>query len=172
VPRQARAFWLAVIVPGFVLAAWVLIGWRPQLQDLPRLGLYILAAIATSGLKVRLPGILSTLSMNYVFIIAGLIDLGQGGGILIATAGVLCQTFYKTKKTPQAQQVVFNFANIWLAVYAASYCFHHPILQSIDRFGVFPIVSASLAYFAVNTLILAGIIGLTSDNRVLDVWRE
>src|SRR4051812_12487387 len=98
--KQARTYWLAIVISGFALCARVLYEWHPDVQELPRLGLYILAALATSGFKVRLPGIFSTLSMNYVFIIAGLIDLHLYGGVLICTASVFAQTFYRCKEKP------------------------------------------------------------------------
>jgi len=84
--KQARAFWLAVVLTGFGVASRVLAGWTPGYDEWPRVGLYVVAALVTSGFKVRLPGIYSTLSMNYVFIIAGLIDLHLGAGLLIAAA--------------------------------------------------------------------------------------
>jgi diguanylate cyclase (GGDEF)-like protein/putative nucleotidyltransferase with HDIG domain len=172
VSKQAKALCLAVVISGFSLAAWTLLSWRPGFHVLPRLGLYTLAAMATSRLKVRLPGIISTLSMNYVFFIAGQIDLGLGGGILIATSGVLVQTFFRCAVRPQWLHVIFNLANIWLAVSAAALCFEHPILQSIDRFGIFSVVISLLAYYAVNTVNLSGIIGLTSGRSAFAVWRE
>ena len=132
----------------------------------------MLAALATSGFKVRLPGIYSTLSMNYVFIIAGLIDLHLPGGILIGVASVLGQSYYKFNQRPQWQHVVFNLAAISLAVSAANVCFDHPALQAIDPWHLYPIVAASLAYFTVNTMVLSFIIGFTTNKRVFDVWRE
>jgi diguanylate cyclase (GGDEF)-like protein/putative nucleotidyltransferase with HDIG domain len=138
----------------------------------PRLGLYILAALATSGFKVRLPGVFSTLSMNYVFIIAGLMDMHLPGGILIGAASVLGQSYYKFRQRPQLKHVVFNLAAISLAVYAANVCFEHPTLQAIDPFGVYSIVGASVAYFAVNTVVLSWIIGLTSNKSAFLVWKE
>src|SRR5579862_1884729 len=99
--KKARAYWLTIVVIGFSLSAWVLSGWKPELNEIPRLGLYILAGLATSGLKVRLPGIFSTLSMSYVFIIAGLIDLHLPGGILIGIVSVIGQSYYKFRQRPQ-----------------------------------------------------------------------
>ena len=46
--RQAKAYWLAVVLAGLCLSAYVLSGWRPTNQELPKLGLYMLAAVATS----------------------------------------------------------------------------------------------------------------------------
>jgi diguanylate cyclase (GGDEF)-like protein/putative nucleotidyltransferase with HDIG domain len=172
VSKQARAYWLSIILAGFTLTVWVLKGWKVELQELPRLGLYMLAALATSGFKVRLPGIFSTLSMNYVFIIAGLIDLHLPGGILIGIASVLGQSYYRFKQRPQWKHVVFNLAAISLAVSAANICFEHPTLQAIDPFGIYSMVGASLAYFTVNTVVLSWIIGLTTNKSALAVWKE
>jgi len=169
---RAKAFWWLVVITGFTLIGSVLAVWRPTLGELPLLALYMLAAIATSSLKVRLPGILSTVSTNYVFVIAGLLDLHLASGLLIATAGVLGQTFYKCEKKPQLQHFIFNVANISMAVAAANYFFAHRMLESIDRFGVISIVSASLAYFAVNTVNLSGIISLTTGTTLRSVWME
>ncbi len=55
---------------------------------------------------------------------------------------------------------------------AAACCKDLAFIVAIDRFGVSSIVSASLAYFAVNTLVVSGIIGLTTAQPVLGVWRE
>ena len=170
--RLARAYWLAIVLSGFSLSAWVFRGWTPELRDLPRLGMYILAALATSGLKVRLPGIFSSLSMNYVFIIAGLMDLHLPGGILIGICSVLGQSFYKANQRPQWKHVLFNLAAISLAVSSANACFAHPAVQAVDPWGIYAIVGASLAYFTVNTVVLSFIIGLTTDKPIFDVWKE
>jgi diguanylate cyclase (GGDEF)-like protein/putative nucleotidyltransferase with HDIG domain len=141
------------------------------MHDVPRLGLYVLAALATSGLKVRLPGILSTLSMNYVFIIAGLIDLHLPAGILIGVVSTFGQTYYKFKQRPQWKHVAFNLSLVSLSVSAAHLCYEHPTLHA-DTLGVYAIVSASLAYFTVNTFILSWIIGLTNNKPAFEVWKE
>jgi hypothetical protein len=117
------------------------------------LGLYLIAASVASVFKVRLPGIVSTLSMNYVFVIAGLLDLGLAGGIVISVAGLIGQTYYKCTERPKWRHVLFNFATVSLSVAAAGWCKDLAFIASTDRFGLFSIVSASLAYFAVNTLV-------------------
>lgn len=170
--KQAKAYWLAVVIAGLYLSTSVLSRWRPTDQELPRLGLYLLAALATSGFKVQLPGILSTLSMNYVFVVAGLSDLHLAGGIVIGIVGVLGQTYLKCKKTPQWYHIIFNVSQISIAVWAASICVDHPPLGAVDRYGVFPIVGASLAYFVVNTVLLSGIVSLTTHRPAIALWWE
>ena len=170
--KQATAYWLTVIATGFCLSALVLAGWRPPPADLPKLALYLVAAVVTSAFKVRLPGIFSTLSMNYVFVIAGLLDLHLAGGILISIAGVLGQSFYKCQKRPQWRHLIFNIAAVAISVAAAGSTKELAFIVAIDHYGICSIVGASLVYFAVNTIVLSGIIGLTANQPVLEVWRE
>ena len=170
--KPARAFWVAIVISGLATAVWAFANWRIGVHELPTLVFYILASLATSGFKVRLPGISSSLSLNFVVIIASLSSQHPGGGMIIAGVGVLAQTYYKCKSRPRLVHAAFNLANIWISVAASYFCVQHPLLASVDRFGVLSVVTASLAYFAVNTLLLSGIIGLTSDKAPLEVWKE
>ena len=169
--KAARAYWLTVLVAGFCLSAYVIGVWRPKPTDLPKLAVYVVAAVLASAMKVRLPGVFSTLSMNYVVIIAGLLDLNLAGGILISIAGVIGQTYYKCKQRPQWRHLVFNVAAVALSVGAAGYCKDLRFIVAIDRFNIYSILGASLVYFAVNTVVLSGIIGLTTRQPVQEVWR-
>jgi putative nucleotidyltransferase with HDIG domain len=169
--RQAKSFWLAVAVAGFTTAAVCLAHWRLHAADLPLFATYFIAAFATSRFKVRIPLIESTLSMNYVFVLAGLIDLHLGAGLLIATVGVLGQTYHKPESKPRIHHLIFNFSIIWLSVAMASLCFSYEGLYSLDRFGIVSIVTGSLVYFMVNTALLSGIIGLTSGQPIFDLWK-
>jgi diguanylate cyclase (GGDEF)-like protein/putative nucleotidyltransferase with HDIG domain len=170
--NKARAYWGAIVVFGLALWVYFLLGWRPAQQDAPRLFLYLLAVVLTSSFKVWLPGIVSTLSMNYVFIIAGLMDLQIAGAILVGIGGVLGQMFYKSRKAPRLDQLLFNMAAISISVTAAGYFYDFHPLASVDPFGIFSVVSASIIYFAINTLMVSGIIALTSGQKTMTVWRE
>jgi len=172
VSRAAKAYWLAVTLAGFCLSTFVIGEWRPNPADLSKLAIYLVAAVLASAFKVQLPGIFSTLSMNYVVIIAGMLDLDLAGGVLVSIAGVAGQTFYKCKERVQWKHMVFNLAAIALSVAAAGYCKDLRFIAAIDHFGICSIFGASLAYFAVNTLAVSGIIGLTTNQPVLEVWRE
>jgi diguanylate cyclase (GGDEF)-like protein/putative nucleotidyltransferase with HDIG domain len=170
--KLAKTYWLIVTSAGFCLSALVLSGWRPAPGDRTRLAMYMIAAVITSGMKVRLPGIFSSLSMNYVFIVAGLLDFELSGGLLIGIAGVVGQSYYKCEKRPEWHHLLFNLANVSLSAGAANWCKDLPCIAPIDRFGVFAIVSASLAFFAFNTIVLSGIIAFTSGQTPFAVWRS
>src|ERR1041384_6601628 len=169
---KARIFWLAIIVSGCATACVSLILSHPHAKDLPTLLLYVAAAACSSGMKVRLPRIYSTLSMNYVFIIAGLLDLHVGSGILIGTVGVICQSFYHCKQRPKLTHLSFNVAAVSLSVAAAGFLYQNHWLRMVDQFGICSIVSSCLVFFCVNTTVLSTMIALTSGKSPCAVWQE
>jgi diguanylate cyclase (GGDEF)-like protein/putative nucleotidyltransferase with HDIG domain len=171
-PLRARIYWFLMVGGGLVLAAVSLTGWRPEADDLWRLSLYVIAGVLSSGFKVNLPGLLCTLSMNYVFIIAGLLDLHLQGGLIIGLCSVLGQVFLRAKQQPKWEQALFNVAAISFPVFAANTLLQMHLPLVVDRIGIVPVVSASIAYFCVNTMILALIIGFTSNKLPHRVWQE
>ena len=56
------------MVLGYSLAHW-------QSQDLMRFACYLAVALLASGLKVQLPGIDGTMSVNFFFILLGVLEL-------------------------------------------------------------------------------------------------
>ena len=171
-PLRARVYWLMVVAGGITLAATSLFGWHPQAAEIWRLAIYVAAGVLSSGFKVNLPGLLCTLSMNYVFIIAGLLDLHLQGGLVIGLCSVIGQVFLRAKLKPKWEQALFNIAAISFPVAAANAMVQLQLPHSIDRIGIVPVVGASIAYFCVNTSILACIIGLTSKKAPRRVWQE
>jgi diguanylate cyclase (GGDEF)-like protein/putative nucleotidyltransferase with HDIG domain len=172
VTKVTRFYWLAIVVSGFALLAYFLLEWKSSQPDLVKLFLYLLAVVLTSGFKVWLPGVLSTLSMNYVFMIAALMDLNIGSAILVGIAGVLGQTFYKSRAGANWNQLLFNLSTISLSIMVAAYCYRLHLLASVDPYGIFSVVLSSASYFMVNTMIVSGIISLTSKKRVFPLWKE
>jgi diguanylate cyclase (GGDEF)-like protein/putative nucleotidyltransferase with HDIG domain len=170
---KSKAFWLAVVLSGFLACCRGFAGWQPDSVDsLVRLGLFGLAAAATAGLKVHIPGISSTLSMSYVFVLTALLDLGLGGALIVGAASVVAQTFCRYRTRPKLVQLLFNLAATFLSVLVADHCIRHFGLRAADPLQLFTIVAASLAYFLVNTLTISGIIGLSEGRSVAGVWRD
>jgi diguanylate cyclase (GGDEF)-like protein/putative nucleotidyltransferase with HDIG domain len=168
----ARLYWFLVVAGGLILAATTLFGWRPQSGDLLRLAVYVAAGVLSSGFKVNLPGLLCTLSMNYVFIIAGLLDLHLQGGLIIGLCSVMGQVFLRARLRPKWEQALFNVAAISFPVVAANAMLQMQLPRVLDRIGIVPVVTASIVYFAVNTFVLAGIIGFTTRKPAHRVWQE
>src|SRR5215212_5603284 len=93
--------------------------WQPG--DLAPFFCYLALAVPASCLKVRLPGITGTMSVLFVFLLAGIVDLGLPETLLIGTICVVVQSFWHAKLRPRAVQLVFSVANISFAIWIAHF---------------------------------------------------
>jgi putative nucleotidyltransferase with HDIG domain len=133
--------------------------------------LFVLS-IVTSLLRVTLPSIQGSLSLNYVFLIWGVARLGLGETILMGIVSAVVQTYWRCEKKPQPIQVTFNLALIALSVTASKLVFVFSRLHAIAPGEVIPLILASLVYYALNTGAVTGVIALTEGRGFWHVWRS
>src|ERR1039457_7672820 len=86
-PLAARVYILAVIAVALAVAGYSAGGWRTI--HMGQFLLYLACGMLCSNLKVGLPGITGTLSVNYLFILAAVTDLTLAQTVAIGcTSGV------------------------------------------------------------------------------------
>src|ERR1041384_2171920 len=81
-------------------------------------------AVIASGLKVPLPGITSTLSVSYVFVVLSMMEFGYAETMMVACLAMLAQSLWRTKYRPRPLQVGFNLATMTIAVALTYGVFH------------------------------------------------
>src|ERR1039458_4521193 len=92
---QARLY-IGLIVGGGGWAMYhAIAGWHSD--DLLRFFCNLAACIVVSGLKVNLPGIKGTMSVNFLFILIGVSQMSLGGPLLIGGAARLGRGFGRAK---------------------------------------------------------------------------
>ena len=81
---------------GFVIAAGaVSLGhalWNWHTQDWTRYLFYCAIALLASGLKVSLPAVNGTMSMNFLFVLIGVRELSLGETLVMVCLGMLAQS--------------------------------------------------------------------------------
>src|ERR1035437_2779405 len=117
----AKIYIGAIMVGGLVCFAHAMAGWSCQ-QPLPYLCL-LAVALPASALKVFLPGITGTLSVSYVFVLLCILDFSYPETMLLACLAMVVQGLWRTKYRPKALHLVFNLANIGIAVWGGNYIF-------------------------------------------------
>ncbi len=80
-----------------------------------------LICIVASAMKVNLPGILGTMSVNFLFILIGILDMGAGQTMLMGCVGALVQCVWKPKNEIRPVQALFSVMNIAVAIFGAYY---------------------------------------------------
>jgi diguanylate cyclase (GGDEF)-like protein/putative nucleotidyltransferase with HDIG domain len=132
--------------------------------------LYFLVTVLTSGLKVRLPAVLATLSVNFLFILVGIAMFGMPEAILLAVAGTLVQCLWKPRVPPRAIQVAFSACSVVLAVMAAHTVFHGPLEPILGDMHPLLLGVAAIVYFMVNTVLVGIVIALTERKPIFETW--
>src|ERR1700693_5366492 len=95
---------------------------------------YFLSSTVASGCKVNLPGVAGTMSVNFLFILIGIVELSLPETMLIAWADTLFQSFWKSKSRPMPVQTLFNVSNVAISTMAAYYAYH--LTVSTPGFGL------------------------------------
>src|SRR5437868_11617587 len=120
-PKRAIGF--VVITAACGSAVLVNSLWHWQSEDVLKFACYLLIAMLASTMKVRLPGIESTMSVHFLFVLLAVLELSLAETLVIGCAAALLQSFWKTKHHPEAIKVVFNVLSmtanaIWLTYVA------------------------------------------------------
>ena len=146
---SARAYIALIIAAGAACIARGVWFWVPH--DLLRFGCYLMLAIPAACLKVSLPGITGTMSVLFVFLLAGIANLGLPETLIIGSTCVLVQSFWHAKVRPRAVQLAFSIANIAMAITAAHLAYHAPFIPATSCKLRSVLLLAAVVYFLVNT---------------------
>lgn len=140
-------------------------------HDLVRFFCYLVLASIGSCLKVRLPGFTGTMSLLFLFLLTGIIELSLLETLIIGVVASLVQSFWHAKVRPKPIQIAFSFANISFATAAAELAYHWPIALTPQLQPPLRLAIASSIFFVCNTLPVATVIALTEMKSVGSVWR-
>ena len=142
----------------------------PGSADHVRFGCFLLVACLAARLKVKLPGLTGSMSVNLPFILVAVAEMSFMEATAVACLSTFVQGLPRTTQKFSADQTTFNFCNMALAVAATRLAFGEPTLGHV--IGSHPVllsVSAAV-FFVVNTVPVAIIISLTEARNVLKVW--
>ncbi len=171
-PLRARIYIALVLALGFSGFALEIV--RFTSPDPILFWLYFIVTVLTSGLKVRLPMVFSTFSVNFLFILVGIVQFNLPEAMAIAAAGIFVQCLWRPKSKPQPVKIAFSVASICAAVLVAHRVFHAPVFGEMGMGEQHPVrmMLAAVAYYVVNTGLIAGVIGLTENKSVFHTWRD
>jgi len=169
-PIGARAFIAGLALAGLIVFAFAFAHW--QTNDPVRFVAYLIAALLASSLKVGLPGIEGTLSVNFIFTQLGILELSLPETLLIGLAGTLGQFYWRPARQLKPVQLIFNVSQVTVSSAAAYGAYQLVVSRVLHAPGPLALVVAAITHFACNTTALSTIIGLTEDKSIRKVWGE
>jgi diguanylate cyclase (GGDEF)-like protein/putative nucleotidyltransferase with HDIG domain len=170
-PRQlgAQVFIAAMALAAVACFCVALANW--QSTDLVKFLCYLAVALLASSLKIKLPGINGTMSVNFLFILLGVLEMSFAETLLIGFAAVLVQSYWKSSNL-KSIHVLFNLSQLPVGTAAAYAVYQFLTTRGLHRSDPLALLLVAITYFAFNTFAMATIIRLTEGKPVLKVWSE
>src|ERR1035437_10670181 len=113
-PLRAKFYITLILASGLIGLAVQLLHFAPPAPYF--FWFFFLITILTSGLKVRLPMVTVTLSVNFLFILVAIARFTLPEALVVAAAGTVVQCLWQAKARPRVIQVAFSACSICLAV--------------------------------------------------------
>ncbi|HZU26210.1 MAG TPA: diguanylate cyclase [Bryobacteraceae bacterium] len=169
IPIPARIYITILVLAGFSVAWNCFHTWTPELPL--RFVVYVVIALASSGMKVALPGVNGNISVNYVFTLLALLELSVPEALILALLSAGAQTFWRSRNHPGLIHLVFNLACITLTVRAAAAVYERHWLFGAAAGEFLRLTVAGVVYFVVNTLSVSIVIALTEERGIKSIWK-
>ncbi|MGB9237021.1 MAG: diguanylate cyclase [Terriglobales bacterium] len=156
------------------IGMWVLAHsiWHWHSTDVPRFICYLLIAVLASGLKIQLPGIDATMSVNFLFILLGVLEMSLPETLVIGCMASLVQCVWSARRKPDPAKIVFNVFSLMATAIALSYYAFHRLERVLGESTPLLLVLTALIFFLANTLPVTIIISLTEGKSPRKVWSE
>jgi len=171
-PRTAKCYVALVWAAGFLTAVVTLAQAEWRSEHVFELSAYVLMGVLSSRLKVRLPGVKGTLSVNFIFVLLGVVELQKVDVLIISCVATLAQCFLAAQVRPRLVQVVFNLGNAAVCAILCDIVYHSSLLHRMDSSLPVLLFCASITYFLVNTMVVSQIIALTERKKTRIVWQD
>ena len=168
-PIRARIYIAATAAAGAAVLATSLLHF--QSHDPLKFVCYLLIAALASTMKVRLPGIEGSMSVHFLFVLLGILELSLAETLVIGCAVALLQTFWKPVRPPKKVQVVFNVSMTSNAI-CLTYFAYHLSAGFLKNSTPLLLVVAACAYFLSNTVPVALVIALTEEKSLRGIWAQ
>jgi diguanylate cyclase (GGDEF)-like protein/putative nucleotidyltransferase with HDIG domain len=164
-PTGAQIFVVLVIAAGTGCLLQAAI--HPSSKNIAEFICYVGIAILASRLRVTLPGITGTLSVNFLFILVGIAELGYAEALTLGAIAMLAQSVLPGR--PTAIQLTFNICAGALSTAAAYFVFHNPL--GFDLFNNRPVLLCLTAstYFIVNAGCIAVVISFSESKPLRQI---
>jgi hypothetical protein len=131
----------------------------------------VLLALLASTLKVHLPGITGTISVNFLLILIAVAVFTFAETVLLASVACILQCLWRPRSRPRIVQVSFNVATLGISS-GASYRISHAFAgSSAEHLAVLMALAASV-YFVADTLLVSGVLSLVQGKSLLAVWQQ
>ena len=169
-PIRAKLFVIVTVSAGSVVFMAACTHWHSN--DLLKFFCYFLIAVLASTMKVKLPGMDSTMSVHFLFVLLGILELSLAETLVIGCTAALVQSLWKNKRRPEAVKVAFNVLGLTSNAICVTYFTYHLSVGLLRQSIPMLLLLTSITYFLCNTVPLAIVIALCERRPLRAMWME
>jgi len=167
-PATARLYIGVVLALGLGVLTGSLIAYGEFPDPARFLACLSLACIA-STMKVKLPGLHGTISVNFVFILLAVAQLSLPETLLLSIAATVVQCRWRPKTRPKGFQVLFNVSAVAISA-ALAYATAHSMPGGPQL--IISLIPAATVFFVADTGMISVVLAVTSSESVAAIWRK
>jgi hypothetical protein len=166
---SARIFVALIVISGLLILGDAVL----NVKSMPttKFLAFLLVACVAARLRIKLPGVTGTMSVNLPFILVAAAQMNTAEALAVGFISTFFQCFAKGKKF-NLMQVAFNCSVITLAVAATRLIYESPSLASVVSTPALRLAIAAAGYALANTVPVAIVIGLTETVSMVRTWLE
>jgi hypothetical protein len=170
--KDKRNLFIAfVIAAGATVLESAIYHWTPP--ELPRYLVFFLLALVASTRKIRLPGVTTTISPSFLFVLIGIVDFSLSQTVALGCAATLVQCVWKSRRRPTFVQVVFNVASWSISIGLAYWVSHFLSRLAGAPSSLILLLSLGASVFLVSHLgLLAVVLSLSEEGELGEVWQK
>jgi diguanylate cyclase (GGDEF)-like protein/putative nucleotidyltransferase with HDIG domain len=169
-PKKALALFSIVCLCGPAVLAYGVYSFHADY--LFKFIAYLVICMLASRLKVRLPGIDGSISVNFLFILLGIVELNFSETLAIGCVATLAQLFRGWGNWPKPKQIIFNVCNASNTIFISYFFYQYGQTFTRHNYSLLVLILTGCSYFLGNTLPVAAIICLTDQKKLRDVWKD
>jgi hypothetical protein len=160
------------VIAALATAVLTVVAYRWNPESLGHFLLFFALAMLASAMKIRLPGLNTTISTNFVCILIGIALFSFCETVLIGLGGALVQSFWKAQRRPKPVQVLFNGACLTVCS-AAAFCASHSALAMLGLNSLTAMmVLGACVYVVLNTGLVSLVISLAEGQSLKNIWPQ
>jgi len=167
---SARIFVALIVISGLLVLGNGALNARhmPTVRSV----VFLVVACLAARLKIKLPGLTGTMSVNLPFILMAAAEMNPAGALAVGFISTLVQCLAVGKQKTTPVHVAFSCCTITLAAAVTRLIYMTPAVTAMVPSPYLRLVIAAAGYFLTNTILVSIVIGLTEAVSVVWTWVE
>ena len=169
-PAKAKIYIALVALLGAGAIGLALSGWESP--DLLKFAGFLAVATLSCGIALNVPGVVSSLSLTFLFVLFGVLELSGPETVVLAAVVTLTQCYWNQTRRPSVEQIAFSVATMSLAASAACVLYHSSFMETNRIDPMVRLAIATLVLFLLNTIPISIAVAFAESVSIFAVWRE